>query len=248
MPFLARVMGEAPHLRLITGIVLLSLHKPLDLAEQLATIDVMSGGRLTFGAGLGYREVEFDAFKVPRGLSDQLAISLVSNVFTVDPNIKQPHVHQFNLSVERELGWDTAVEARYVGLISRMVRRPRLMLAVFFSLVGAAIAVFAVYPTTLLPLEESGESLAGFFATAEGEPLYRGLGFETTGWVTRWLGGMDGEPAAKARGGVGVAPTTEHHRPERQRAHLDVAVAESAVSHLRRHSIPACWRNTLLSQ
>ena len=37
VPFLARVMGEAPNLRLITGIVLLSLHKPLDLAEQLAT-------------------------------------------------------------------------------------------------------------------------------------------------------------------------------------------------------------------
>ena len=80
MPFLARVMGEAPHLRLITGIVLLSLHKPLDLAEQLATIDVMSGGRLTFGAGLGYREVEFKGFgttakdRVPRFLENLEAI------------------------------------------------------------------------------------------------------------------------------------------------------------------------------
>jgi len=62
VPFLGRVMAEAPSLRLITGVVLLSLHKPLDMAEQLATIDVMSGGRLTFGAGLGYREVEFKAF------------------------------------------------------------------------------------------------------------------------------------------------------------------------------------------
>jgi ribosomal protein S18 acetylase RimI-like enzyme len=61
---------------------------------------------------------------------------------------------------------------------------------------------------TLLPLKESGETLAGFFATAEGEPLYRGLGFETTGWVSRWLGGMDADPAAKARGGVGVSRDT----------------------------------------
>jgi alkanesulfonate monooxygenase SsuD/methylene tetrahydromethanopterin reductase-like flavin-dependent oxidoreductase (luciferase family) len=80
IPFLARVMGEAPNLRLITGVVLLSLHKPLDLAEQLATIDVMSGGRLTFGAGLGYREVEFKAFgttakdRVPRFLENLEAI------------------------------------------------------------------------------------------------------------------------------------------------------------------------------
>lgn len=62
LPFLGRVMAEAPSLRLITGVVLLSLHKPLDMAEQLATIDVMSGGRLTFGCGLGYRDVEFKAF------------------------------------------------------------------------------------------------------------------------------------------------------------------------------------------
>ncbi|MBT5037959.1 MAG: LLM class flavin-dependent oxidoreductase, partial [Rhodospirillaceae bacterium] len=44
------------------GIVLLSLHKPLDIAEQLATLDVMTGGKLVFGAGLGYREVEFKGF------------------------------------------------------------------------------------------------------------------------------------------------------------------------------------------
>ena len=48
--------------RLNAGIVLLPLHKPLDIAEQLATIDILSNGRLIFGVGLGYREVEFKAF------------------------------------------------------------------------------------------------------------------------------------------------------------------------------------------
>ena len=62
LPFLARVMTEAPSLRLVTGIVLLPLHKPLDMAEQLATIDVMSKGKLTFGCGIGYRDVEFEGF------------------------------------------------------------------------------------------------------------------------------------------------------------------------------------------
>ena len=62
LPYLARIMGEAPSLRLIAGIVLLPLHKPLDIAEQFANIDVMSGGRLVFGVGIGYREVEFQAF------------------------------------------------------------------------------------------------------------------------------------------------------------------------------------------
>ena len=62
LPFLARMAAEAPNLRLNAGIVLLSLHKPQDIAEQLASIDVMSGGKVIFGAGLGYREVEFKAF------------------------------------------------------------------------------------------------------------------------------------------------------------------------------------------
>ena len=62
LPFLARVMAEAPNCRLNFGIILLSLHKPLDVAENLATVDVMSGGKVIFGAALGYREVEFLAF------------------------------------------------------------------------------------------------------------------------------------------------------------------------------------------
>ncbi len=62
MPLLARLMVEAPRCRLLPGIILLSLHKPLDIAEQVATLDVMSGGRMIFGAGLGYREVEFKGF------------------------------------------------------------------------------------------------------------------------------------------------------------------------------------------
>ena len=62
VPFLSRIMAEAPHMRLNFGLVLLSLHKPLDIAEQIATVDVMSGGRVIFGIALGYRDVEYLAF------------------------------------------------------------------------------------------------------------------------------------------------------------------------------------------
>jgi alkanesulfonate monooxygenase SsuD/methylene tetrahydromethanopterin reductase-like flavin-dependent oxidoreductase (luciferase family) len=62
VPFLSRIMAEAPNLRLCAGIILLPLHKPLDVAETFANIDVMSGGKLIFGVGVGYREVEFQAF------------------------------------------------------------------------------------------------------------------------------------------------------------------------------------------
>jgi alkanesulfonate monooxygenase SsuD/methylene tetrahydromethanopterin reductase-like flavin-dependent oxidoreductase (luciferase family) len=61
-PFLTRMMAETTKMKLVTGINLLPLHKPLDIAEQLATIDVMSKGRLVYGCGIGYRDVEFKAF------------------------------------------------------------------------------------------------------------------------------------------------------------------------------------------
>ncbi len=67
IPLLCRIAAEAPGLRLVTGINLLTLHKPLDIAEQIATLDLMSGGKVVFGCGLGYRDVEYKAFGVPRG-------------------------------------------------------------------------------------------------------------------------------------------------------------------------------------
>lgn len=67
IPLLCRITAEAPSLRLVTGINLLTLHKPLDIAEQIATLDLMSGGKVVFGCGLGYRDVEYKAFGVPKG-------------------------------------------------------------------------------------------------------------------------------------------------------------------------------------
>ena len=37
----------------------------------------------------------------------------------MDPDIRQPRVHQLTFGVEREIGWNTAVEARYVGTLGR---------------------------------------------------------------------------------------------------------------------------------
>ena len=62
IPYLCQVALIAPKLRLCPGVVLLPLHSPLHVAEELASLDVMCDGKLIFGAGIGYREVEFNAF------------------------------------------------------------------------------------------------------------------------------------------------------------------------------------------
>jgi alkanesulfonate monooxygenase SsuD/methylene tetrahydromethanopterin reductase-like flavin-dependent oxidoreductase (luciferase family) len=52
-------------LRLGTAVIVLPWHNPVLLAEQVATLDLLSGGRLDFGIGKGYRYNEFAGFCMP---------------------------------------------------------------------------------------------------------------------------------------------------------------------------------------
>ena len=62
-------------------------------------------------------------FLVPRSYADQLALGVTQPALTIDNNIKQPYVHQISFGIEREIGWDMAVEARYVGTLGRDIWR-----------------------------------------------------------------------------------------------------------------------------
>ncbi len=52
-------------IRLATGILILPQRNPLVLAKSAATLDVLSGGRLALGIGVGWLEEEFEALQVP---------------------------------------------------------------------------------------------------------------------------------------------------------------------------------------
>jgi alkanesulfonate monooxygenase SsuD/methylene tetrahydromethanopterin reductase-like flavin-dependent oxidoreductase (luciferase family) len=67
VPWLTHMAQVAPTMDIATGIVLLSMVNPVDIAEQMATLDVLTDGRATFGVGLGYSGHEFDAFGVEPG-------------------------------------------------------------------------------------------------------------------------------------------------------------------------------------
>ena len=53
--------GVTERLELVTGIVILPQRQTVLVAKQAATVDVLSGGRLRFGIGIGWNDVEFEA-------------------------------------------------------------------------------------------------------------------------------------------------------------------------------------------
>jgi alkanesulfonate monooxygenase SsuD/methylene tetrahydromethanopterin reductase-like flavin-dependent oxidoreductase (luciferase family) len=65
------VAARTTTLRLGTAVVVLPWHNPVLLAEQAATIDLLSDGRLEFGVGRGYRHNEFASFCIPLEEADE---------------------------------------------------------------------------------------------------------------------------------------------------------------------------------
>ena len=65
LDLLSWVAARTTSLRVGTAVLVLPWHDPVLLAERAATLDLLSGGRLDFGVGKGYRHSEFAGFCVP---------------------------------------------------------------------------------------------------------------------------------------------------------------------------------------
>src|SRR5262245_51537601 len=61
---LAHVAAKTKHIRLAPAVTVLPLHNPIRVAEQWATLDLLSGGRVDFAAGRGYDRREYIPFGV----------------------------------------------------------------------------------------------------------------------------------------------------------------------------------------
>jgi len=59
------VAARTTRLRVGTSVILLPLHHPVRVAEDVITLDLVTRGRVTLGVGIGYQPADFEAFSVP---------------------------------------------------------------------------------------------------------------------------------------------------------------------------------------
>ena len=71
LPVCAALAARTQRITIGTALLLAPLYEPIRLAEDAATVDLLSGGRFVLGLGLGWREEEFEAIGVP--LSERAA-------------------------------------------------------------------------------------------------------------------------------------------------------------------------------
>jgi alkanesulfonate monooxygenase SsuD/methylene tetrahydromethanopterin reductase-like flavin-dependent oxidoreductase (luciferase family) len=87
LPMLGRIAAESGDMELGTAIYVLPLQHPVEVAESFATLDALSGGRLVFGVGQGYRAEEFAALGIPRGeraARFEEGLRLIERLWTAD--------------------------------------------------------------------------------------------------------------------------------------------------------------------
>lgn len=115
--YLSRPLMLALHLanktrrmRVGTAVIVLPLHHPLVVAEEIATVDLLSGGRLDIGLGRGYQRYEFERLGVDLNESrkrweeevDIILLALQGKPFTYDGEFYQiPETSVFPLPVQQ---------------------------------------------------------------------------------------------------------------------------------------------------
>jgi alkanesulfonate monooxygenase SsuD/methylene tetrahydromethanopterin reductase-like flavin-dependent oxidoreductase (luciferase family) len=94
----AHAAARTTRLRIGTAVTLAALHHPLRIAEEVALVDVLSGGRVNWGAGRGFDLREFEVFGVPPAESAERfreAVDVVLRAWTEERIEHHGRFHQF---------------------------------------------------------------------------------------------------------------------------------------------------------
>jgi alkanesulfonate monooxygenase SsuD/methylene tetrahydromethanopterin reductase-like flavin-dependent oxidoreductase (luciferase family) len=93
---LAYIAARTRRIRLAPAVTVLPLHHPIRVAEQWATLDLLSNGRVDFAAGRGYDKREYDPFHVSFADNQSIfeeGMELVRKLWAADDRISHHGKH-----------------------------------------------------------------------------------------------------------------------------------------------------------
>jgi probable F420-dependent oxidoreductase len=100
LTLMAFVAGRTRRLRLVSSVMILPYRNPVLTAKMLATIDVLSRGRVTVGVGVGWLREEFEALGAPdfdrRGTVSDEWIRIFKTLWTQDPASFRGEFYRFD--------------------------------------------------------------------------------------------------------------------------------------------------------
>jgi alkanesulfonate monooxygenase SsuD/methylene tetrahydromethanopterin reductase-like flavin-dependent oxidoreductase (luciferase family) len=164
-PLMAYLLPEAKGMTVGGNILLLPLLNPVHVAEEAATLDVLSGGNFILGVGLGYRTGEFDAFgislkeRAPRFVE---SIELMRRLWTEDRvthagrfySVKD---HGISLKPVRPGGPPVWIAGLVEAAVKRAARIGDAWLIANATTLGATEPLMTVYRDTLRELGKTVE-------------------------------------------------------------------------------------------
>jgi alkanesulfonate monooxygenase SsuD/methylene tetrahydromethanopterin reductase-like flavin-dependent oxidoreductase (luciferase family) len=159
-PLMAYLLPEARGMTVGGNILLLPLLNPVHVAEEAATLDVLSGGNFILGVGLGYREGEFGAFNISlkeRAARFTESITLMRKLWTEDRVTFQGRFysvqdHGISLKPHRPGGPPVWIAGLVEAAVKRAARIGDAWLIANATTLGATEPLMQVYRDTLRDL------------------------------------------------------------------------------------------------